>query len=280
MAYNNWELGNFFTPINLPEIGVNVANPGVRMLQSQISTVLLLPVGTRLPALWTDYDALQAIIDNTDTTGSRGKLIGGIGEVTDPALINANLGRVDVKRVSSIYTLTHTTPVWCAQYYEMLRTLQKNPLHLHVWFFTVGGSAFGGSQGIRPFYVTCSLPKLKGRDSVETGTITIQWRADGDPARTYMEQLIGGDPDDNNQEFQMYRQEFLNTSTGVLTWTRNAGQIPTSPNTRFWVHMNGQKMLPLSYSVTPNTGVGEATITINPDYYVEGNSFELFSFEF
>jgi len=278
VAYNNYNLGTFCAPVDLPAIGVNTNTPGGALLHSEVSNVLLLPVGAGLPSSWSTFSSLQAIIDNSDTTGAKGKFIAGKGEIPDPEQVNAVLGRVDVKQLGKIFTLRMEIPVWCVAYYEMLRTLQKNPLHLHVWYFTTGGAAFGGATGIRPFYIDCTLPNRLGAESVEVGFLTIRWRADGNPARVLMPELNGGTDEAGNLSVTMYRQQFTSVSSSTLTWTQNSGTIPPSPTVRVWVYQNGQKLTPAAYVVTEGTGVGESTIVIDANYYTDGNTYEIYAF--
>jgi len=277
VEFNNAFLGSFALPAYVGSLPVS-SDAGGQLALSEVCNILLLPLGGSFPTTWSDLASLQAAIDNTDTTGGYGKWLSGKGSIPASNVLTAPMGRQHLKKVGAEYTLTFEVPIWCAAYYEACRTIQKNPTYYNLWFFTVAGFGFGGSSGIRPYYLHCDLPKGGSDNAVEVGIITIRWRADGDPARVSMPGLNGGTNETSELSITMYRQQFTSVSSSTLTWTQNNGDIPPSPTVRLWVYQNGQKLMPGAYVVTEGTGVGESEIVIDTTFYTDGNSYEIFAF--
>lgn len=71
----------------------------------------------------------------------------------------------------------------------------------------------------------------------------------------------------------IFSEEFLNTSSNVLTYTKNAGVLPlTNTDASIQVYQNGQKLITSQYTITqPNT------ITIDSDTHYDGANYIIFA---
>lgn len=71
----------------------------------------------------------------------------------------------------------------------------------------------------------------------------------------------------------IFNQEFLNTTSNVLTWTQNSGNLPTTNlNASIHVYQNGQKLLDSQYTIT-----APATITIDSNTHYDGSNYIVFA---
>ena len=71
----------------------------------------------------------------------------------------------------------------------------------------------------------------------------------------------------------IFNQEFLNTSSNVLTWTQNNGTLPvTNLNASVHVYQNGQKLIDSQYIIT-----APATITIDSYTHYDGSNYIVFA---
>ena len=71
----------------------------------------------------------------------------------------------------------------------------------------------------------------------------------------------------------IFNQEFLNTSSNVLTWTQNNGTLPvTNLNASVHVYQNGQKLIESQYVIT-----APATITIDANTHYDGSNYIVFA---
>lgn len=71
----------------------------------------------------------------------------------------------------------------------------------------------------------------------------------------------------------IFNQEFLSTSSNVLTWTQNNGVLPTT-NLAASVHVyqNGQKLIESQYVIT-----APATIIIDANTHYDGSNYIVFA---
>jgi len=71
----------------------------------------------------------------------------------------------------------------------------------------------------------------------------------------------------------IFNQEFLNTSSRVLTWTQNAGVLPlTNLSASVHVYQNGQKLIASQYVIT-----APSTITIDTNTHYDGSNYIVFA---
>ncbi len=71
----------------------------------------------------------------------------------------------------------------------------------------------------------------------------------------------------------IFNQEFLDTTSNVLTWTQNSGNLPTTNlNASIHVYQNGQKLVDSQYIITL-----PATITIDSNTHYDGSNYIVFA---
>jgi hypothetical protein len=77
----------------------------------------------------------------------------------------------------------------------------------------------------------------------------------------------------DGSNISIFNQEFLNTSSAVLTWTQNAGVLPvTNLAASVHVYQNGQKLIASQYVIT-----APATITIDSNTHYNGSNYIVFA---
>jgi hypothetical protein len=71
----------------------------------------------------------------------------------------------------------------------------------------------------------------------------------------------------------IFNQEFLDTTSNILTWTQNNGKLPTTNlNASIHVYQNGQKLVDSQYTITL-----PATITIDSNSHYDGSNYIVFA---
>jgi hypothetical protein len=71
----------------------------------------------------------------------------------------------------------------------------------------------------------------------------------------------------------IFNQEFISTSSNVLTWTQNNGVLPTTNlNASIHVYQNGQKLIESQYVIT-----APDTITIDSNTHYDGSNYIIFA---
>jgi hypothetical protein len=77
----------------------------------------------------------------------------------------------------------------------------------------------------------------------------------------------------NGASVSIFNQEFLNTTSGILTWTQNGGILPTTNlSASIHVYQNGQKLIASQYVIT-----APATITIDSNTHYDGSNYIVFA---
>ena len=77
----------------------------------------------------------------------------------------------------------------------------------------------------------------------------------------------------NGSAVSIFNQEFIATSSNVLTWTQNSGKLPTTNLlASIHVYQNGQKLIDSQYSIT-----APATITIDANTHFDGSNYIVFA---
>jgi hypothetical protein len=71
----------------------------------------------------------------------------------------------------------------------------------------------------------------------------------------------------------IFNQEFLNTTSNILTWTQNGGILPTTNLlAAIHVYQNGQKLIASQYVIT-----APATVTIDSNTHYDGSNYIVFA---
>ena len=77
----------------------------------------------------------------------------------------------------------------------------------------------------------------------------------------------------NGSAVSIFNQEFLDTTSGTLTWTQNSGKLPTTNLlAAIHVYQNGQKLIDSQYTITL-----PATITIDSNTHYDGSNYIVFA---
>jgi hypothetical protein len=77
----------------------------------------------------------------------------------------------------------------------------------------------------------------------------------------------------NGSAVSIFNQEFLDTTSAILTWTQNSGKLPTTNLlAAIHVYQNGQKLVDSQYSITL-----PATITIDSNTHYDGSNYIVFA---
>jgi hypothetical protein len=77
----------------------------------------------------------------------------------------------------------------------------------------------------------------------------------------------------NGSAVSIFNQEFLDTTSAILTWTQNSGKLPTTNLlAAIHVYQNGQKLVESQYSITL-----PATITIDSNTHYDGSNYIVFA---
>jgi len=71
----------------------------------------------------------------------------------------------------------------------------------------------------------------------------------------------------------IFNQEFLNTTSNILTWTQNGGILPkTNLAASIHVYQNGQKLIESQYVI-----IAPSTITIDSNSHYDGSNYIVFA---
>ena len=77
----------------------------------------------------------------------------------------------------------------------------------------------------------------------------------------------------NGSAVSIFNQEFLDTTSGTLTWAQNSGKLPTTNLlAAIHVYQNGQKLIDSQYTITL-----PATITIDSNTHYDGSNYIVFA---
>ena len=189
----------------------SVATPAIPVAQSctaedtvfsQVCRVILIPdsmdvdavltaAGETPPLDPTNIAHWSAIIDNTNTDGTRAKELVVEGGVDEPDTTEVELPKRQTKVASRLYTMTVTRRFLDDQTYEFFRALQCGDTQYKIFYETVGDRLFGfvdnttnpNDYGIDISSQFPSMPLGSGRDDLELVNWVITWDADGDPDR-------------------------------------------------------------------------------------------------
>lgn len=244
--------------------------------QSQIVGLIMLPLGAALPSNWADADAFLERLDNTDTTGLKGRYMLGIGSVEPATDLLVSLGRNHEHIAVKKWTLNFAPQIGYAAQYRFLQSLQRSQRNFRFWFATLGGRLLGGDQGIRPEFVTANVSYPGGTDDTETAAISIRWSSCAEPPRSnaadgifnldlpsYFSIETGG----VMGNLKIITQPFYNQASDVLTFTENGGIIPA--DSLVGVYQNGQRLLPVQFTRSGNV------ITIDTATHFDGANYEV-----
>ena len=229
-----------------------------------------------MPTNWASAEAFLEALDNTDTTGAKGKYFLGIGNIDEPADVTVPLGRAHEHIALRKWSLNFAPEIGYSAQYAFLQSLQRSRRNFRFWFATMGGRLIGGPQGIRPEFVTAKAVYGGGNDDLEAGRIVLRWSACVEAPRSNAGAEIFniGVPSSFSTEtggvmgnLKVITQTFYDQAGDTLIFTENGGTIPA--DSMVGVYHNGQKLLPVQYVRTGNTFV------IDSNTHYPGDNYEV-----
>lgn len=243
---------------------------------SQIAGLIMLPLGAALPTDWTNAESFLERLDNTDTIGTKGKYLLGIGSIEPATDVLVSLGRNHEHIATRKWTLNFAPQIGYAAQYAFLQSLQKSRRNFRFWFATMGGRLIGGANGIRPEFITAKVFYPGAAEDIEAASISIRWAACAEPPRSnaaseifnldlpgYYSVETGG----TMGSLKVITQAFYNQISDTFVFTENGGAIP--PDSLVGIYQNGQKMRPNQY-----VKIGSA-FTIDPNSHLSGDNYEV-----
>lgn len=244
---------------------------------SQIAGVIIMPIAAGSPGDWTDATSFLNAIDNSDTNDQKGKYFLGVGEIPEPDDITVTLGRSNVKVVRRRYNLLFS-PAWYDDiHYAFFRKMQQGRLNFRFWIATYGGRLLGGPYGLMPSFVNAKMAYGRANEDREIVNLTLQWYADSDPDRVNNPDIFGIPKfyfPQQQAEVMFFQELFYSQSGNTLVWTQNNGVLPTNA-AQIAVYQNGQRKLPIEYTVNYNTAPGQSQIVIASDSHFDGSNYQI-----
>lgn len=154
--------------------------------ESQVSDIYIVPKTIALedhPFDWELGSGDVTKIDNTAIDNSAAHWIVGEGGVGVPEKTRQELAKLKSRISKRLYQLVFNMKNMSTANRNMLLQFQCNPTNFYFYYATVGGMLFGGPGGIDPTFGDADLPLSEARDGIETGILTLEWEAKGDPLR-------------------------------------------------------------------------------------------------
>lgn len=182
------------TPLVFPALATD-QNCVPQLFQSEVTDLYFrpntivdgYPYGTGVVADWgtttaTPIVANPTAIDNAVTDNSKVKWITGIGDLPAAEKTVITVQKFGEATLRRTYTLTFTVQNLSNLMYDFLRALQCNPSAFTFWYANTS-HFYGKDTGIIPTFVDADLPLVSGEDSLESGVITLKWKAAVDAER-------------------------------------------------------------------------------------------------
>ena len=157
------------------------------LVESEVKRLFLshvVPAGTHVsPADWTLLADWTAVIDNSNTTGTKVKWLRGKGSVAStPGAEIIRSGHVKTT-LEDTNTLTFTVDSISPEIYSFLQAIKNCPSLFYIWIETVGGFLFGAPLGIKVSSKVIPFKLDEGVDAYETYQIILEWKANTFPLR-------------------------------------------------------------------------------------------------
>ena len=159
---------------NLPAIATCQDEPTYRQRRSEVSAILMLPVGADKPGSWENIADWVNVIDNTDTDDEKGKYLVGIGSFVPESQVEVSLsGGRFVEQRERTYRLNMAVLNIDDGHSALCRKLQTGLRRFDFWLLTLGDRLVGGVNGMRPIRANADFVLAAGRDSREVWNITL-----------------------------------------------------------------------------------------------------------
>lgn len=164
-------------------------------LRSQVSGLLILPVGATPPDDWELESDWSGVVDNSVTDNTKAKYLVGRGSFLQNELNEISLsgGRYVANR-ERFYRLSFVVLNMNDGHADFGRKLQKNVRNFDVWLLTLGDRMIGGELGMRPWYVNADFVFNGENNDREQLFITMDFVFEQFPAMTTMPADLNGTP--------------------------------------------------------------------------------------
>jgi hypothetical protein len=153
--------------------------------KSEVWALYMIPDGAPLPDPWTSEGGWTGVIDNTDTTGTKGRYMAGKGSFLEVESEQVNLSEGRYQEVKGrVHELRFRVLQMHAGHIVFGKWLQRNWRGFSVYLSTVGDKLIGGSSGIKPYFVDAKFPLGEGDTTREFIDITMRFLLLQFPDRT------------------------------------------------------------------------------------------------
>lgn len=159
---------------NLPAITTCQDGTTYNQRRSEISAILMLPIGATPPGSWDNLADWVNTIDNAETDDTKGKYLVGIGsfQLENQVEVSLSGGRM-VENRERTYRLAMNVLNIDDGHNNLCRKLQTNARRFNFWLLTVGDRLVGGTKGMRPVRVNADFILASGDQSREVWQINI-----------------------------------------------------------------------------------------------------------
>ena len=156
--------------------------------RSQLQGLIIRPNNSR-PFTYTSAASVGQAISNIDTDNNTSRYLSGAGGIASEDHVVV-LGRATKVLAGRLFTVTFDVAITCDTTFAFLRQLSQNWNGFRFWGYTLNERLIGGANGIAPSFVTVSFPTGAGRTDVERAILTIEFRADVEPERSALPNLL------------------------------------------------------------------------------------------
>lgn len=153
------------------------------VFDAQISGIFIFPEGAALPTDWSDLASWKNAIDNEDTTQTKGKYFECEGSVSESGNNAVQVGRGYQYIHTRTFVLSATIKNSDTNHRNLIASFQNNPVEYTFFFETIEGWIYGSEDGIIPFFADSAMIWNEGAGDIETGNISIVWKARQIPDR-------------------------------------------------------------------------------------------------
>ena len=159
---------------NLPAISTCQDGTTYVQRRSEVTALLMLPIGATPPGSWENLADWVNTIDNTSTNDTKGKYLVGIGSFLPDSQVEVVLsgGRMREFRERT-YRLSMNILNIDDGHSDLCRKLQTGSRRFNFWILTVGDRLVGGTKGMRPVQVNAEFVLASGDGSREVWQITM-----------------------------------------------------------------------------------------------------------
>lgn len=156
--------------------------------RSQLQGLIIQPNNSR-PFTHTSAVSVGAAISNIDTDNNTSRYLMGSGGIASEDHVVV-LGRATKVLAGRLFTVTFDVAITCDTTLNFLRRFSQNWNGFRFWGYTLNERLIGGAGGIAPSFVSVALPLGAGRTDVERAILTIEFRADVEPERSALPNLL------------------------------------------------------------------------------------------